>query len=857
MSRLLFALFLVSSVTVQARAQGLPIDPPLVVPGVSYSDAIPTPQDVLKYRIGERHTRPHEVIDYVRAVADASDRVTQFEYARSWEGRPLVMAVVTSPANHARLDAIRRANIQLSENPASVSDAEIAEMPAIVWMGYSVHGNEASGTEAALLTLYHLAAGQGGEVDDVLNNTVVLLDPMYNPDGRDRFVDWANAYRGAVPVGDAQDAEHNEAWPGGRTNHYWFDLNRDWLPAIHPESDGRLRLFHEWRPQLLTDYHEMGGESTYFFQPGIPSRTNPNTPVLNQEVTNRIAGYHATILDEIGSLYYTKESFDDFYYGKGSTYPDVNGAIGILFEQASSRALEVDTRANGRLTYGFTVRNQAAASISSLRAAVAMREELLKMQRDFYASAPEVARKASFDGYVFGDAGAPGRARDLVRMLLKHRIEVYRPGRDVEAEGQRFDADSAYYVPLAQPQARLINGLFERTTTFTDSLFYDVSAWTLPLAYGLPMATVRGANLAGTRVTDASDPAGRVVGGQASYAYLIPWGDWATPRVLYALQDAGIRVRVQTTPFTTTVAGQRRTFERGTLLVPVVQPDGAVENVHQRVAEAVQNHGVTAYAVSTGFSLAGPDLGSGGSITLEQPRIALVIGSGTSSNNAGEMRYMLGERFGLPHALLMTDDLARADLGEYNTILLSGGSYPANAKDALQTFVRQGGTLVATTSAVDWLVRNDLVEMETKEATSIDSLLLKTPYAQLDDTRGAQAVGGSIFRARLDTTHPLAYGMPRDDGVFPHVVHLLRTRGSPRCERRCLHRRTADRGLPLRRADGAGLRRGGARGAAARPRPHRADARQSRFPRLLDGHVGAAGKRAVSVERVVMLEVGG
>lgn len=775
-SLVLFTLLLLGH---SATAQGLPLSPPLAVPGVTYRADVPLPDSVLGFQIGERHTRPDEVVRYVEAVAASSDRVVYDEYARSWEGRPLVQAILTSPANHARLEQIRQANLRLSNTPAQVSDAEIASMPAIVWMGYSVHGNEASGTEAALLTLYHLAAGQGSEIDAVLENTVVLLDPMYNPDGRARFVDWANAYRGAVPVGDTQDAEHNEAWPYGRTNHYWFDLNRDWLPAVNPEAAGRLALFHQWRPQLLTDFHEMGGEATYFFQPGIPSRTNPNTPQLNQEMTNQIARYHADILDEIGSLYYTKESFDDYYYGKGSTYPDINGSIGILFEQASSRALQTETRANGLLTYGFTVRNQTAASISSLRAAVAMREELLRMQRDFYAEARNVPRQAGFDGYVFGDGGSPGRARDLIRLLGRHRINVHTLGRAVEAEGQQFTPGAAYYIPLDQTQARLLRGLMERPQTFTDSLFYDVSAWTLPYAYGLPMAEVKGSGMAGALVTDATDPQGRVIGGTASYAYAIPWGDWMTPRALYALQEAGLRVRVQTDSFTTMVAGQQQTFGRGTLVVPAVQPDGSGENVHETVQDVVSANGITAYALTTGFSLSGPDLGSRGSVTLEQPRIALVIGEGTNANNAGEMRYVLGERFNLPVSLLMADNLGRFNLGDYTTIIMSGGRYPQNAVAAIKAFVQQGGHLIATSSAVDWVVRSEIAALEAKEDANMDTLLLQTPYALLSNTRGAQAVGGTIFEAKLDTTHPLAYGMPETMAFFRDAANFYKPSSEP------------------------------------------------------------------------------
>ncbi len=354
--------------TATALAQQVPLATPMHVEGVTYDPAVPRPDEILGYVVGTRHTEPHRVVEYFFAIARASDRVTVAEHGQTHEGRRLIHAVITSPRNHDRLESIRDANRRLSDDPAGVSPAELGAMPAIVFLGYSVHGNEASGTEAALLTLYHLAAGSGPAVDAILDSLVVVIDPMLNPDGRDRFVDWVNRNRGEVHTTDSQDREHREPWPGGRTNHYWFDLNRDWLPARQPESRARLRLFHEWRPQLMTDFHEMGSDATYFFQPGVPSRTHPNTPERNQEITREIAAYHARALDRLGQLYFTEEVFDDFYYGKGASYPDVNGAVGILFEQASSRSLESETE-NGPLSYAITVRNQFATSLSTLAAA--------------------------------------------------------------------------------------------------------------------------------------------------------------------------------------------------------------------------------------------------------------------------------------------------------------------------------------------------------------------------------------------------------------------------------------------------------------------------------------------------------
>ena len=750
----------------------LPLDPPLSARGVTYSPAIPTPDAVLGTRVGTRHLRPDEIAAFTRAMDAASDRIVVEEYARTYEGRPLVQAIISSPENLARIDAIRAVNLRLSDAPGSVSDADLEGMPAVVWMGYSVHGNEASGADAAVLTLYHLAAGQGAGIDSLLRNTVILLDPLYNPDGRSRFVEWATRSRGAIPMGDLQDLEHNEPWPGGRTNHYWFDLNRDWLPALHPESAGRLARFHQWRPQLLLDFHEMGGESTFFFQPGIPSRTNPNTPAINQVLTTRIAAYHARLLDRIGSLYYTRESFDDFYYGKGSTYPDVNGGIGILFEQASSRALVADTRNNGRLTFGFTVRNQASASLSSLDAALAMRTDLLKMQRDFYRSASDVPREAGFDGYVFGDGGDPQRAAMLVELLGRHRIRVHRLARRAEAEGQRFEPGAAYVVPLDQPQARLIRGVFERPLAFTDSLFYDVSAWTLPYAYGLPMAEVRSlGGLAGDVVSGDPMPAGRVVGGRAAYAYALPWTGFFTPRAVYKLMEAGVRVRVLPLPFEASAGGSRTAFGRGTVVVAVTN-DVPADTVHALVARIAEQDGVTAYALSTGLALGGADLGSTALAAIERPRIALVVGEGTNSNNAGEVWHLLSERMRLPVALLDARRLATLDLSGYTTLLMTGGTYPVPAAEPLKAWVQRGGRLVATSTAVAWATANGLAALDARATASRDSLLRALPYDQLENARGAQAVGGAIFETRVDTSHPLAFGLPeklwffRDEDAF-------------------------------------------------------------------------------------------
>ncbi|MGB5978929.1 MAG: M14 metallopeptidase family protein, partial [Cyclobacteriaceae bacterium] len=451
--------------------------------GTEYDPAVPEPEEVLGYHVGEWHVRHDQLVQYMYKLAETSDRVSIVEYARTYEQRPLVLLAITSSENQQNLEALKSTHKDRLE--ADANDAG-GKNPLVVWMGYSVHGNEPSGSNSSMLLAYYLAAGNSPWIDRLLDETIVLVDPSINPDGLNRFASWVNTHKSYAGVTDPQSREFNEIWPRGRTNHYYFDLNRDWLPVQHPESQGRIKMFHQWKPNVLTDFHEMGSNSTYFFQPGIPSRTHPRTPGMNQELTGKLAEYHAEALDSIGSFYFSKESFDDFYYGKGSTYPDVNGGVGILFEQASSRghAQENDF---GTITFPFTIRNQFNTSLSTLRGSLDLKEELLDYQQSFYRDALKEGRSAG-GYYVFGSENDAAKTFHLAELLKKHEIDIYRPSSDVSTGGNTFRTDNSYVVPLSQPQYRLIRAIFEKRTSFTDSLFYDVSAWTIPLAFNVPYA---------------------------------------------------------------------------------------------------------------------------------------------------------------------------------------------------------------------------------------------------------------------------------------------------------------------------------------------------------------------------------
>ncbi|PSQ87171.1 MAG: peptidase M14 [Bacteroidetes bacterium QS_3_64_15] len=758
--------------TVPAAAQEVPLSIDTPVPCTeSYDSAIPTPTEVIGHEIGTRHTRPAQAVRYFEAVAEASDRVVLREHGRTYKGRRLIHAIVTDPSNQDNLEQIRRANRQATTAPGQVSDADLEDRPAVVLMGYSIHGDEASGTEAALLLLYHLAAGEGSQVEAVLDSTVALIDPMFNPDGRARFVNWVNGNRGGAPTADPQDREHNQPWPGGRTNHYWFDLNRDWLPAQHPASQGRLDYFHDWKPQILTDFHEMGSEATYFFQPGVPERTNPNTPQLNQELTGRIAERHGAYLDRIGSLYYTRETFDDFYYGKGSTYPDVNGSIGILFEQASSRALKQET-SKGDLHYAFTVRNQFLTSLSTMKAAVEMRTDLLEYQRDFFANREEALQDTEAEAFVVGHNEQPTRVRALAQMLERHDVRMFDLGETVQADGQTFRPGEAYMVPLDQPQGRFVKAAMERTSSYPDSIFYDVSTWTMPLAFGVEHAAVSDAPARGDRIEDVSFQEGMVVGGRSEYTYIVPWGNYYAPRAVQRLHNNDIRPRVMTDPLTARVNGSSQSFDRGAIVVQVQQRGVSPDTIHSVVQRIAEEDYVDVYAVDQGMTPQGPDLGSRNSSILEPPEVAIVTGTGggsryggTSAYNAGEVWHLLSERMDVPVSLVDMSSVQYADLDRYNTMVLVGGSFDDLPEEAVTDWVQGGGTLIGIEDAVEWPIEHGLVDLEEREL-DVDSLVQDQSYADLPDAYGAQGIGGSIFETHLDPTHPVAYGYGETVPVF-------------------------------------------------------------------------------------------
>ncbi|MCO4821573.1 MAG: zinc carboxypeptidase [Flavobacteriaceae bacterium] len=711
---------------------------------VTYDSKIPTPKSVIGHEVGAWHITHDKLVQYMYALASASDRISIENRGSTFEGRPILLLTITSPQNHSRLDTIRETHVAATEG----DDADTSTMPLIVYHGFSIHGNEPSGANAGLAAAYHLAAAQGSDIEELLNDTVILFDPSFNPDGLQRFAYWANTNKSINLNPDPNDREYSEVWPGGRTNHYWFDMNRDWLPVQLPESRARIASFHKWLPNILTDHHEMGTNSSFFFQPGIPSRTHPLTPKLNQELTKGIAQYHAKALDKIGSFYYTEESFDDFYYGKGSTFPDINGSIGILFEQASSRG-HIQESDNGILTFPFTIRNQFTAVLSTLEAGKVMREEILTYQHDFYKNARNEGNKESNKAIIFGDSKDAAKTFHLAEILNRHQIKFNELKQDVTIDGKDFKKGYSYVVPKNQKNTRLINAMFEKRTTFQDSLFYDISAWTFPLAFGVDYAENISSSNAGDEVTNLKFNTGQV-SAQSNYAYLMEWNEYYTPRLLNNILSKGLRAKVAMKTFTTS----GKAYDYGTILIPVQNQKLNASDLHALLSDLAKENHVQIDAVGTGLT-EGIDLGSNQFRALTQPKIAILVGNGISSYDAGEIWHLFDTRYDITVTKLDTKSIGRADLSRYNTIIVPSGRLDDSNTKKVKSWVESGGTLIAYKSALNWLKTKEVIKLEFKKMELVGKDI---SFEQRGDFRGAQVIGGAIFEANTDRSHPINFG---------------------------------------------------------------------------------------------------
>ncbi len=740
---------------------------------VRYDPSIPKPEEVTGYRVGEIIYPPHLHAAYVQALAQVSDRMIVSVIGRSHFGRPIHRVTISSSENLERLEDIKRTQRSLLNEGAPEPPAD---HPVIMQFTFGVHGSEPSSYDAAPAMLYYLAAAQGSEIETLLEEAVINLILPINPDGANRFAQWTNMHHAQVPVADPQSREHYYEWPWGRTNHYYFDLNRQKLLVTQPESRAVVEFTHEWMPNVVGDYHEMGSNSTFMFSPGPPERRNPlfsqDALALNLDMNQFVTEQ----LDGEGALYVTEELFAHFYLGFGSSYPNLLGAVPYLFEQSSTRGLLRETE-YGTLRYDDKIGQQARVGLAVMRAGHARRAELQAHLASFYEESRQLATADPVKAYVFSSTD-PGRLAGFLDMLSVHQIEVRELDRTVSVDDQSFEPGNAFVVIANQTHYRVIKGLFAAEIIEDRNEFYDVSGWTQPLAWDIDYAELRGrtfsSNIAGDLVEDFQPTIARPE--RSPYVYVLEWDSYFAPRALYRILDAGLRARVVPDEMMVrTSAGAVKT-SRGAIVVPIAGQELDPDEIHALMVRASQEDFVTVHAATSGLTSQGSDLGGFRLSNVEKPEVLLATGRGVSSNDAGEYWYLLDFEMNIPVAMIDLSEMPRASLDRYTHIILPGGNYAGldeTFSENLDRWVRAGGVLIASESASRWVAEHEwssakfigdedeAEESEESGSDEADADRADAPEAY-EDIRvwDAQArITGALFETRVDTTHPLAFGL--------------------------------------------------------------------------------------------------
>jgi hypothetical protein len=723
---------------------------------------VPSPAAFFGHELGSQFHRHHEVVDYVKAVAEASPRVQLQPYGSTYEGRPLMLALVSSEANLANLEAIRENNLRaagLLDGPPTAT-----RLP-IVWLSYNIHGNESVSTEAAMKVLYQLATQDtAGWLDEV----VVILDPCVNPDGRDRYVNWYRQVQHQTPIADPNDMEHQEPWPSGRFNHYLFDLNRDWCWQTQQESQQRGLQYARWMPQVHVDFHEMGPHSPYFFAPAA----RPFHPIITdwQRAFQQMVGKnHARYFDQAGWLYFTSEVYDLFYPSYGDTWPTYQGAIGFTYEQGGSGraglAYQLDTgdtlTLSDRLTHHYTT------SLSTVETAYRQRAKLLSSYDQYFAEA-RAGLGATYQAYVVSQGNAPDQLTALRTLLQRQQIryEQAQGSRRVRGHSYASRKDESIEVaagdliiPVAQPQGHLLRVLFDPEAKLEDSLTYDLTAWALPYAYGLKAAALY--ENVPTEAPTLTPFVPKRAPDAAAYAYLVPWEGLRAVRWMADMMQAGMTLRQ--TQGELVLRGHH--FAPGTLVATRADnPGKALDATAIRLSNQQE---LDIFAAESGWAEQGADLGSETYPALSLPRVGLLRGEGVSATSLGAVWYCLEQEMAYPFHLLDMASLEDLDLAAYDVLILADGNYQS-LRGALLGFIRQGGRVIALEGAIETFTSGPTALAEAMDAagseTQRDTAGAKSPfwlqrYGQRARLQASHRVPGSVYEVALDSSHPLAYGL--------------------------------------------------------------------------------------------------
>lgn len=756
--------------------------------GLQFDGDVPTPQSVLGYPIGSHFSRHADVLAYCQALADASDRVALHDYGRSWEDRPLVYMVVSSPRNLSRLDDILERHRALAD-PRATSEARASEIardnPAVVWLSYNVHGNEASSTEAAMQVAYTLAAATNREVQRILDQTVIVIDPCLNPDGRDRYVNWYRQRLGVGVDADPIAAEHDEPWPGGRPNHYLFDLNRDWTWGVHPESRARLSAYRKFLPVLHIDYHEQEASSPYFFGAGEPPY-NLNIPQESKDWIERYGKANAEVFDANGLVYATKERFDYLYPGYGKVTPVYHGAISMLCEQAGhGRAgLAINIHDHYALTLQDRVRNHFLTSFSYLESTAQWREEQLQRFARFFRDSMTPAEKSPAS-FVIDGRTDPALLQRLWDLCAAHAIEIHSLTADASIPaarsyktGEPADALDApkgsWVIHAAQPMGRLVLALFERASEIESIDTYDIAAWSVPVAFGLRASyTMEPVTAPTSRLTTWTAPAPQITGAPRSdsVALLVDAGQHRFPAAVGAAKRLGVFARAAGEPIN--IDG--KPFARGSLIVHAVRNDAeTIEAFEQALLELA----LSAHRVASGMTEQGPVLGANANARLVMPRVLLLASEPASSLSVGEIWNLLDNQCPIPHTRVTAETLARADLHDVDAIILPAAfsldsALGESGVNNLKQWVREGGCLIATDDTARWASRS-LLELKDDATPKDERPAPSTLSYEARRTRAIEdRIPGTFFRVDVDQSHPLAAGVPEWVGIIMRTSQAL------------------------------------------------------------------------------------
>jgi hypothetical protein len=735
-------------------------------PGASYDPAIPTLRKVAGYEIGDRISSHADVVHYLEVLAAAEPRrMKLFEYGKTWEGRKLVYAVIGSEANIARLTAIKDGIARLSD-PRKTTDAAaqtaITSLPVLVWLAYGVHGNEISSTDAGLRTAYHLLAARNDKmVATILSRELVIIDPMQNPDGRERFIHSFEQGEGLEPDPNPLAAEHSEPWPGGRTNHYFFDMNRDWVAMTQPETKGRIAAMLEWRPQVVVDLHEMGTDAGYYFAPPADP-FNPNMTKFQRDYQNDIGKGNAKYFDQFGFSYFTRDTYDAWYPGYGDSWPVYFGAIAMTYENGSTRGLVVKRSNDQTVTYRDTVRRHFVASLATCETSANRHDDLLTNFYQYGKTGVEEGSTGTVREYILPRRGNTSGVDKLAQLMLEQGVEVNRASADFTQDGKAYPAGS-YIVPLAQPAKRRVKNLLDLDTQMDtkflkseedrrkrrlSSQIYDVTAWSVPLQFNVEAVPAGLSEVATTPVNFGEVKSVGISGGKAVVAYLVPWGTSASARVMTGALRANLRLYGADKSF----IQNGREYPAGTLVIPVKENPDTVHDIVARLATAN-----SAEIVSTATSWVddGPNFGSRYTPYIKKPAIALAWDRPTSGNSAGQTRFVLERQFGYPVTAVRTQQLTGSELSQFQVLILpepggGEGSYAdvlgAAGIARLKQWVADGGTIIGIGSAVQFLADARMGLLPIQQENRVP----ETPAATTPPATGGGGRGGPAVPAAPD-----------------------------------------------------------------------------------------------------------